>query len=466
MATVFCWFHQDLRLGDNPALWEAVSSGSEVIPIYILDDEAAGVRAPGGASRWWLHHSLASLSKDLERLGSRLILARGKAEDIFPKLVAEMEASGIYTHRRNEPWAQAQLERVSTALKGKAKLHLCDSVLLKPSGSVLSKSGGRFRVFTPFMNAMLKQGSFRSVIEKPSSIPAPKTWLHSLTLEELDLLPKKPNWGEKLTPFWQIGEQAAHQNLERFITEAIEHYANERDLPSASSVSRLSPHLHFGEISPITIYHRVMGAQGGSLSGGAEKFIAEVIWREFCYELLDQFPDMPTRPLRREFECFPWRDNFASDLSAWQRGQTGYPLVDAGMRELYESGWMHNRLRMITASFLTKHLLIPWQEGERWFFDKLVDADLASNTANWQWVAGCGADAAPYFRIFNPITQGEKFSAADYVRRWVPEVADRPDATLFTPKSGEANYPSPLIDHPTARERALEAFASIKAKKA
>ena len=467
MATVICWFHQDLRLADHPALASAVDTGHAVVPAYVLDDEAAGDWSIGGASRWWLHHSLDSLSRDLERLGSRLVVRRGGAEGELARLVAETGAEAVYTHYRHEPWAQRQMERVRSALGGGAGIRQFHGTTLKPPGSVLSKTGGRMKVFTPFRRNLLAGDPPRPPLPRPKAIPAPARWPESLPLENLALLPGRPDWSGGLRAAWTVGEVAAHTALDRFLEAGIDHYDKGRDIPSIEGTSRLSPHLHHGEISPVDVYHRVM--ERGGLSEGAEVFLSEVIWREFAHELLDQAPDMPESPLREEFSRFPWREDYAGDLEAWQRGRTGFPLVDAGMRQLWETGWMHNRVRMITASFLIKHLLIPWQQGERWFWDTLVDADLASNSAGWQWVAGCGVDASPYFRIFNPITQGGKFQAHDYVRRWVPEVAGRDDNALFTPSGRDdpldgsrGIYPPPIVSHTGGRERALAAFKTIK----
>ena len=473
MATCVCWFHLDLRLTDHPALDAAVASRDAVIPLYVLDDDAAGKWQPGGASRWWLHHSLASLAADLEALGSRLVLARGQAEEIIPRIMAASGATTLHTHTRHEPWSRDQLGRVSSALEGRARINTYTGTLLKSPGQVLSKTGNRMRVFTPFKRNLLAGEPPRPALPRPSRIPAPAAWPEGDSLDALDLLPSsksgQQDWATGMASHWQVGEAAAHSAFDRFLDGTIDHYDTSRDLPSEIGTSRLSPHLHFGEISPVSIYHRVM--ERGLTNSGAEVFLSEIIWREFSHELLDQFPFMPDAPLRNEFSRFPWRDDYADDLAAWQAGRTGFPLVDAGMRELYSTGWMHNRVRMITASFLTKHLLIPWQEGERWFWDTLVDADLASNSAGWQWVAGCGADASPYFRVFNPITQGDKFSAHDYVRRWVPEIAGRDDRGLFSPRddgaglfaaSEDGTYPLPLVDHPTGRERALSAFQRIK----
>jgi len=475
MASVLCWFHQDLRLGDHPALTAAIAAGHAVIPVYVLDDASAGDWAMGGASRWWLHHSLDDLARGLERLGSRLVLRKGQAERILPALADETGAVALYTHSRGEPWSKTQLSKVADQLAAKGiPTHVENGSFLKDFGAVLSKAGTRLKVFTPYKRNLLSQGHPRTVLPRPGAVPAPASWPESSPLEALDLLPRSPDWSGGLNRAWRVGEAAALQRLDDFLQQGVDHYGTLRDRPSVMGTSRLSPHLHFGEISPVTVFHAVMEHAAGAPSRDAEIFISEVIWREFSYELLDQFAAMPDQPLRPEFGNFPWRQDYGDDLQAWQRGLTGYPLIDAGMRELYATGWMHNRVRMITASFLTKHLLIPWQEGARWFFDTLVDADLASNSAGWQWVAGCGADASPYFRVFNPITQGEKFDAMAYVRHWVPEIAGLDDKSLFAPFDAPEGlllgagirlgktYPLPLIDHPSGRQRALDAFAAIR----
>lgn len=475
MATVLCWFHQDLRIGDHPALAAAMASGHHVVPVYILDDGAAGDWAMGGASRWWLHHSLDDLARGFERLGSKLILRKGDAVRILPQLAKETDAAALYTHSRGEPWSKAQLAAVTDALaRQNIPTHVENGCFLKNFGDVLSKAGTRMKVFTPFKRNLLSQGGMRAVLPRPQALPSPSSWPTSALLDELELLPRNPDWSGGLEQAWRVGEAAAMQRLDDFLDEAVNMYGTSRDRPSIKGTSRLSPHLHFGEISPVTVFHAVMDHAGGAPSADAETFISEVVWREFSYELLDQFAAMPQQPLRPEFDRFPWRQDYKDDLVAWQQGRTGYPLIDAGMRELYETGWMHNRVRMITASFLTKHLLIPWQEGARWFHDTLVDADLASNSAGWQWVAGCGADASPYFRVFNPITQGQKFDAGAYVRQWVPEVSGLDDRSIFAPFDAPEGlclsagirlgktYPMPLVDHASGRARALDAFARIK----
>ena len=477
MATVLCWFHHDLRLGDHPALDAAIASGANVLPVYILDDQAAGSWAMGGASRWWLHHSLTDLDQGLRHLGAGLVVRRGDAEAIIPELVAEMGASALYTSRRGEPWSKRQLENITSALSATGvDTHISNGPFLIEPGDVLSKTGTRMKVFTPFKRNLLARGGIRPVIPRPTAIPYPDQPPASLSIDALDLLPKHPDWSGGLAKSWRVGEAAALNRLQDFLDNTASNYHISRDHPSTLGTSRLSPHLHFGEVSPVTIYHAIMDHTGHAPSEGFEVFLSEVIWREFSYELIDQCPDMPDQPLRAEFKAFPWRQDYHDDLKAWQNGRTGYPLIDAGMRELYETGWMHNRVRMITASFLTKHLLIPWQEGEAWFFDTLVDADLASNSAGWQWVAGSGADASPYFRVFNPITQGTKFDAAAYVRRWCPELRELDDKSIFAPFDAPPTvlmgagvtlgrqYPHPLISHADGRKQALDAFAQIKSQ--
>ena len=475
MGVVLCWFHQDLRLGDNPVLDAAIRSGHAVVPLYILDDDAAGDWAMGGASRWWLHHSLDDLDRALAHAGSRLIIRQGNAEEILPAIAKEIGAEAVFTQLRGEPWSKAQLKSIRDDMAWRGcPVHQANSAYLTQPGDVLSKTGTRMKVFTPYKRNLLTlaDGGMRPLCPRTDHVPAPENWPMSEPLESLNLLPRSPDWSGGIRAQWRVGEAAALQRLDDFLASTADGYHISRDKPSEIGTSRLSPHLHFGEISPVTIYHAVR--EHASSYDGPEVFLSEVIWREFSYELLDQFPHMPDRPMKADFEKFPWAEDYDDNLKAWQDGRTGYPLIDAGMRELYETGWMHNRVRMITASFLTKHLLIPWQHGARWFFDTLVDADLASNSAGWQWVAGCGADASPYFRIFNPISQGTKFDAGAYTRRWCPELRELDDKSLFQPFElpemllqgagvclGQT-YPKPLIDHATARARALDAFQVIK----
>ena len=475
MTAVICWFHQDLRLSDHPALTAALASGHPVIPLYVYDRGNAAEWAPGGASQWWLDQSLRALDADLRQLGSKLIIASGRADDVIADMAEKHQISAVYSHDHHEPWARDRQSRLQKRLSvSDIHFYKSEGVLLWPPGSVLSKTGGRMRVFTPFKRNLYAMGRYRDICPRPHHMPVPDHWPDSLAVDELALIDHRIGWHKTLAEHWRPGEANAMAMLDDFLDGHLDDYKTLRDFPSLKSTSRLSPCLHFGEISPLQILDAVERICTLSSNKGAEHFISEVVWREFSYELLDQLPDMPQVPLRQNFAAFPWIDHYDDLLNAWQKGQTGYPLVDAGMRELYSTGWMHNRIRMVTASFLTKHLMIPWQEGEAWFFDTLVDADLASNSSGWQWVAGCGADASPYFRIFNPITQGHKFDAGAYVRQWVPELAGLSDDMLFDPSSappallaaggvrlGE-NYPWRLVDHPVARQRALDAYEQIK----
>jgi deoxyribodipyrimidine photo-lyase len=477
IAPVIHWYRRDLRLADNPALAAAAAGGAPVIPLYVLDDETAGRRGLGGASRWWLHHSLRSLDGDLRRLGSALVLRRGPAADVIARVAGETGARAIHFTRGYEPSAVAAECRVRGTLGalGVECRRFAGGLLAEPE-AVRTRGGGAFRVFTPFYRAC-RVLRIEAPLPPPARLAAPAAWPASDRLEEWGLLPSKPDWSGGLQAAWTVGEAAAQGRLEAFVDEALAGYATDRDRPGVAGTSRLSPHLSFGEIGPRDCWHRVAVAAaigGAAIAGGAESFLRELAWRDFSYHLLHQRPDLAEAPFRPEFAAFPWRQDRAA-LTAWQRGRTGYPIVDAGMRELWSSGWMHNRVRMIAASFLVKDLLLPWQAGEAWFRDTLVDADPASNAANWQWVAGCGADAAPYFRIFNPVLQGEKFDAAGrYVKRWLPELAGLPAAFLHRPWEAPAaalaeagvtlgaTYPRPLVDHGWARRRALEALARMR----
>ncbi|MCM0019577.1 MAG: DNA photolyase family protein [Tagaea sp.] len=459
------WFRQDLRLADNPALREAIAAGAPVIPVYVLDDATPGAWAPGGASRWWLHRSLDALVRGLEKLGLRLILRRGAAQACLAKLIAETGAAGVYWNRCYEPFAVARDKAIKAELEARglaAKSH--NAGLLFEPWTVKSKTGTPFRVFTPFWKACLAGEAPPVPVPAPARATPPATWPASDALDDWALRPTKPDWAGGFS-VWTPGEAGAQARLAGFVERALDGYAGARDRPDIEATSRLSAHLHFGEISPRQCFH------AGRRS---EKFLAELGWREFAHHLLFHIPDLPETALRAEFRGFPWRDDDAK-LRAWQRGRTGYPIVDAGMRELWQTGWMHNRVRMIAASFLVKHLLLPWPAGQAWFWDTLVDADLASNSASWQWVAGCGADAAPYFRIFNPMLQGAKFDPGGvYVRRFVPELAGLPDRYLHAPWEAPADalraagvelgvdYPHPIVDHGEARARALAAFQSLK----
>jgi deoxyribodipyrimidine photo-lyase len=464
------WFRQDLRLADNPALIAAADRGAPIVAVYVLDDDAPGKWAMGGAARWWLHHSLTALAADLEQLGIPMVLRRGSAKTIIPELADEIGAGAVYWNRCYEPFAVARDTRIKSALtKSNARVESFGAALITEPWTVKTQSGTPFRVFTPFWNAVNKDRHPATPLKAPK-IDQIGPRIASDTLGDWALLPRHPNWATGFDEDWRPGEAGARKQLEIFIQDALSSYPTTRNLPGVEGVSRLSPYLHWGEISIRQVWHAI-GLHAGS---GADAYLRELAWRDFAYHLLWHFHDLPEKPFREEFSAFPWRSD-AKALRAWQMGQTGYPFVDAGMRQLWATGWMHNRVRMVVASFLVKHLLLPWQAGEDWFWDCLVDADLASNAMNWQWVAGSGADAAPYFRIFNPVLQGEKFDGdGAYVRRWVPEVAKLSDAWLHKPWAAPPDtlatagitlgmtYPWPIVDHGAARQRALDALKTIE----
>ncbi len=476
---IILWFRNDLRLADNRALIAAAALGRPIVPVFILDDEAPGAWARGGASRWWLAGSLESLSKALEKAGSRLILRRGASVSILTTLAKETGADLVYVSRAYEPWA-AKLEtdvHDALAAAGVEFKRTSGALLFEPE-RLRTKAGDPFKVYTPFWRALREVGDPQQPKPAPKKIAAPASWSKSDTLADWKLSPSKPDWAGGMRETWSPGEDGAQKRLTTFLKTALRDYATNRDRPDMPSTSRLSPHLHFGEISPAQCWHAASAhaaANPGS-ERGIEVFLKEVVWREFSYHLLVHWPTLPEEPFRPEFARFPWADDKSGKLlKAWQKGQTGYPLVDAGMRQLWTTGWMHNRVRMVAASFLVKHLRLPWQEGEAWFWDTLVDADLASNAASWQWVAGSGADAAPYFRIFNPIKQGETFDPeGKYIRQWVPELAKLPDDCIHKPweapptvlaASGVTlgkTYPHPIVDHASARDAALKAFEALK----
>lgn len=470
---VIVWFRQDLRLAGNPALTAAARAEAPIVAVYVLDDETPGGWAMGGASRWWLHHSLTSLGRDLEALDVPLVLLSGKADERIADLARETGASSVFWNRCYEPFARKRDAALKEALKsGGVEAHSFNGSLLAEPWTVATKDGGPYRVFTPYYRALEAMQDDVSPLPAPDRLNAFRGDLTSETLDDWKLLPTAPNWASGFEEVWTPGEHGALARLERFIDGHVTAYADTRNLPATPGTSGLSPHLHFGEISPRQVWARVMAeAPAGK---GRETFCKEIGWREFSYHLLYHYETLPDANYQPKFDHFPWANSDAA-FQAWTRGRTGYPIVDAGMRELWYSGWMHNRVRMICASFLTKHLLIDWRKGEQWFWDTLVDADLASNSTSWQWVAGSGADAAPYFRIFNPVSQGEKFDAkGEYVRRWVPELKDLPDKLIHAPWTATqaelaragitlgTTYPKPVIDHSRARERALAAFATLK----
>jgi len=467
--TTIVWFRQDLRLADNPALAEAARRGP-VLPVYVL--EAEGPKRPGAASRWWLHHSLAALKKNLPGL----LLLRGDPAALLPDLAERTGAEAIFWNRCYEP-AAVKRDTALKAMLAEKSLDVCSfnaSLLFEP-WELQTKNGGPFKVFSPFWRAALIR-DFKVPVPAPKGLEVVATD-GGLALEVLNLLPKSPDWARDWRNHWNPGEAGACVRLQEFLGAGMKGYGPGRDRPDKDHVSRLSPHLHFGEISPrqVAAAARFAADSNSAFASDTGKFLSEVGWREFAYHLLYHFPDLPVQNWKPTFDAYPWADDPAA-LRAWQRGQTGYPMVDAGMRELWQTGYMHNRVRMIAASFLIKHLRIHWQHGADWFFDTLVDADLANNSAGWQWVAGSGADAAPYFRIFNPVSQGRKFDPnGDYVRRWIPELAELDTGLIHAPFEASElelqsarielgnTYPRPIVDHAAARKAALAGYENVRA---
>ncbi|OWK33001.1 cryptochrome/photolyase family protein [Sphingomonas mucosissima] len=448
--TTIVWFRQDLRLQDQPALLAAAAAGA-VIPVYVLDDEGPGEWRIGGAQRWWLHHSLAALDASLREIGSQLILRRGPAAATLLALAEEVGADGIHAVRHYEPWWRAS----ETALGARLCLH--DGGHLRPPESITTASGGQFRMFSAFLRTLSATLPPDPPVDAPASVMAPDQWPASDRLADWKLLPVRPNWARGFD-VWTPGEGGAHAALDEF-ADTLRNYAEGRNLPSVEGTSRLSPHLHHGEISPRQVWHALP-----SEGEGAASFRRELAWRDFTAGLILGLPNYARENGRAQFDRLAWR-SAPADLKAWQQGRTGYPIVDAGMRQMWASGWMHNRVRMITASFLVKHLLIDWREGERWFWDTLVDADYGNNAVNWQWVAGTGIDANMFGRIMAPLSQSAKFDAADYIRRWVPELRNVPDAAIHDPEEAgcrPAAYPPKIIGHREARERALAAGRQVR----
>ena len=467
MTLAIVWFRQDLRLADNPAFFEACRSCQQVIPVFIDDPTPNTLSQLGAASRVWLHHSLASLDKNLQLIASRLVLRQGQALTVLQDLIKATGATHLFWNRCYDPASLARDTEIKAVLKDQVQVQSFNAALLREPWQVLKSDGQAYKVYTPFWKALLKTGIVQTLLPKPAFIPRPTLWPASLDLNDLQLLPSVA-WDQGLMASWEVGEQAALHKLENFLETTVSAYKTARDRPAVLGTSRLSPHLHFGEISPRTLALMAEQylAEHPAAGLGIQTFLQEIGWREFAWYLLYHFPQTLTEPLDQRFKNFQWEQGYEANLQRWQQGQTGIPIVDAGMRELWQTGWMHNRVRMVVASLLTKNLLIPWQAGEAWFRDTLVDADLASNLLGWQWVAGCGADAAPYFRIFNPILQGEKFDPnGNYVRRWVPELAGRVAKEIHHPRVlGDGwNYPLPITDLAFSRQRALERYAQIKA---
>ena len=470
---VIYWFRRDLRLSDNAALNAATNLGKPVICVYIFDDTTAHSWQAGSASRWWLYYSLKQLTRQLQKLNTTLVFRRGDTQEVLQQIIDQTEAQSLYFTRHYEPYSVALEQELNNNLENKVDVRRFKGYLLHEPDQVLTQSGEPYKVFTPFYKSCMQQVHSYTPLKAPKSIPSYAKKLPSESIDDWELLPTQPNWAFQFNSHWNPGEVGAHKQLSEFIEQSINRYEDLRNRPDLAGTSRLSPHLHSGEISPRQVWTAIENSSH-HYNSSESPYIRQLIWRDFSYQLLLHWPHFPSRPFREEFSKFPWKAD-KNLLACWQRGETGYPIVDAGMRELWTSGWMHNRVRMIVASFLVKDLLIPWQDGAAWFWDTLVDADLANNSAGWQWVAGCGADAAPYFRIFNPVLQGNKFDPqGDYIRKWIPELAKLPDKFIHSPwqtpglilKECEIQlgkqYPLPIIDHAVARQRALNALNKMK----
>jgi deoxyribodipyrimidine photo-lyase len=477
-APILVLMTNTLRLADNPALVAAANTEQPVIPVFILDEQTKGARIWGGAARWWLQQSIEVLATDMKAVGSKLILRIGATADVMASLVEETAAEEVYLTRGYTPAEIAAEQSLHDILtdQGKKIRRFGGNLLLEPE-MVRTKTGGTYTVFSPFWRTASQLVDTTAPLSAPEHLTPPEQWPHSDPVDAFDLAPKPASWAEPLAAHWEVGETAAMERLSLFLDDSVENYKVGRDLPGVDGSSSLSAYLAFGQISPRQIWYHSMKA--AELRGGPSSdmmcYLREIGWRDFCTHLLFHRPEMTTEPLQQKFTAFPWYEGQSEKLTAWQKGLTGFPIVDAGMRQLWQTGWMHNRVRMIVASFLVKDLLWHWKDGEAWFWDTLVDAHFGNNIANWQWVAGCGADAAPYFRIFNPIMQGQKFDKnGDYVRRFVPELSNMPDKYIHAPfeapkevlqSSGITlgkTYPKPIIDRKVAREKALAALASIK----
>ena len=474
--TTLYLFRNDLRLKDNPALSAACNAGQPVLLLFIFDDIDKNW-GMGSASRWWLHHSLQSLSSSVEKQGGRVILRKGNTISILDEIINQANVNKLYFSRTYEPAQRKIEENIYSNFQDKIKIKRFGSYLLFEPEQIRTGNDQPYKVFTPFWKTCLKQ--LEPHISKQNFSELKILSRLKIKYDDLNnwcLLPTKPDWAEGLRNKWQPGEVGAHNTLKEFIQTGLLNYDEDRNRPDRLGTSCLSPYLHFGEIAPVRIWHEVKQHidqnKRGTKSGMA--YLRELGWRDFSTHLLYNWPDFPELPFRPEYKKFPWKKNKKA-LRVWQKGQTGYPIIDAGMRQLWHTGWMHNRVRMIVASFLVKHLLIHWRDGEDWFWETLVDADLANNSVSWQWIAGSGADAAPYFRIFNPILQGKKFDPnGDYVRHWVAEVANLPNQYIHEPWRANdevlskaelklnRDYPAPIIDHDIGRKRALEAYRELK----
>ena len=460
MALTLVWLRDDLRIADNPALHAAAGRG-DVVVCYVLDEVSEGIRPLGGASRWWLHNSLSSLRSAFEDQGIPLVLRSGPAADVIPRLIEESGADAVFWNRR---YVLAE-RNVDAALKGSLsdegyQVHSFQANLLFEPWEVTTGSGSPYKVFTPFWRACRNRPAPREPLDGPIVLRGPN--VDSEDLDEWRLLPDTFDWAGGLRQTWTPGELTAQALLDRFVTGTVDGYADARQLPDVEGTSRLSPHLRFGEISPFQVWHSARAASTSATASDLAIFTQELGWREFCWQLLYHQPRLATENYRRQFDAFPWQQPDSDELDAWQYGRTGFPLIDAGMRQLWHTGWMHNRVRMAVGSFLVKNMMVDWRVGEQWFWDTLVDADPANNAANWQWVAGSGADAAPYFRIFNPVTQSKKFDPdGGYLRRWIPEL--RSAHKVHEPWTDlPAGYPPPLLDLKVSRERALNAYQDLR----
>ncbi|GAB4179295.1 MAG: deoxyribodipyrimidine photo-lyase [Wenzhouxiangellaceae bacterium] len=462
------WLRNDLRLADNPALVEALGNHRRVVPVYIHDPQADGDWATGAASRWWLHQALTALDQDFQARGSKLVVRIGDSMDELRTLIVRTQAAAVYWNRRYEP-VTAELDRRIEARLGREAVNVrtCRASVLFEPDELVQDDGSPYRVFTPFWNRMQREWRAPQPLAAPRELPPVDPETASVDIAELGLLPDHP-WPGKLAEWWTVGEAAAQQRLDDFIESGVAQYHARRNRPDLQATSRLSPDLHFGHLSPAQLVTALDPAGVLPDGRGPLAWVRELAWREFSIALLHHGLLSPERPMQPAFAAFPWRspEDYAADLVAWQHGRTGIPMVDAGMRQLWATGWMHNRVRMVVASFLTKNLLVPWQEGERWFRDTLVDADLANNTQGWQWTAGCGPDAAPYFRVFNPVFQAERFDPdGSYVGRWCPELQGlnaKALARLDSDTRRARNYPEPIVDLKLSRARALDAWRQIR----
>ena len=465
-------------MSDNPALHAAVESGAPVLCVYVADKVTPNVRTIGAAQEWWLHHALKALDDSLRERGSRLLIRSGPVEDVLCDLAEEAEAGSLHMNKRYDPEARTLDEGIAETLCAEGlEVEAHDGHLMHDPSLIRTKTGGYYKVYTPFWRAFCAEGEPRKPLPAPDRIDGAGGNLESLTLAELDLLPTAPDWSGGFGE-WKPGEAGGRERLDEFLHEHLNGYVTGRDAPGRDVTSKLSPHLRFGDVSPFQVWHAMDGHEDEVAPEDFETFRKELVWREFNHHLLFNIGELESRNVHRKYDALEWRDiegEAADDWRAWKKGLTGYPIVDAGMRQLWQSGWQHNRVRMICASFLVKHLLVDWRHGERWYWDCLVDGDPASNPGNWQWVAGTGADASPFFRIFNPITQGPKFDTdGDYVRRWVPELAELPTKHIHAPweapksvlqKAGVtlgSDYPEPVVDHKFARKRALDALQALK----